>query len=286
MTGWLITHDNCLDGATAALVGLASGLQPIFVQPDRVANGLEQIIDGRPVYLADVSLKLDSWETWRDRITYVLDHHQSALSLKDYPNVLIDQSRSGAHLMYDYATHQEWIQASPAWDRLCLAVERYDLWKPRHEYGQNLNRLFHSQGFSWYADRFRQGFTPFTASEGQLLAQLIDDERHFVQNHLNSAIRHQGALPFPIYGIRLQDEGSINMISHTLLGQGAGLILVIKPDKRLSCRTDARVDAAKLMEHLYHGGGHPRAAGGRLADDQSDDLLALLRQVADFLANS
>lgn len=284
MQGWLITHGNCLDGATAALVGQASGLTPIFVEPDRVEEAFELVTDNNPVYLADVSLKPDKWPSYQHRVSQLLDHHQSALPLQREPQVLIDQSRSGAHLMYDYAVDQGWVVPTPSWDRLCLAVERYDVWKPRHGLGQDLNRLFHHLGFDWYLSRFSQGLVPFTPDEGDLLARLIQEEHLFVQSHLKMAIRYDRGLPYPIYGVHLEDEGSVNVICHTLIEEGAALVLVLKPDNRLSVRSDVRVDAARLMEQLFHGGGHPRAAGGRLTAVQTAELDVLLGQVGHYLA--
>ena len=283
LQGWLITHDNCLDGATAGLVGEASGLTPIFVEPDRVVAGLDQITDNRPIYLADVSLKPEDWTSYSQRIRYVLDHHQSALKLQGEPNVLIDQARSGAHLMYDYAVLQGWIMPTPAWERLCLGVERYDLWKPRHEWGQNINRLFHHLGYDWYRERFGLGFQPYNCQEGKVLSQVIIEEERFIQAHLKTAIRYDYHLPYPLYGVRLQDEGPTNNICHTLIERGAALVLVVKPDKRLSARSDARVDAARLMEDLFQGGGHARAAGGRLNPDEDDNVSSLLGRIGDYL---
>lgn len=283
MTGWLVTHDNCLDGATAALIGEASGLAPIFVEPDRVEAGLGHVTDEEPVYLADVSLKPDMWPQWKHRITTVLDHHQSALPLQDEPNVQLDQSRSGAQLMYDYAVQQDWIAASPDWGRLCREVQRYDLWKPRHDFGQNLNRLFHHLGYDWYRKRFGAGFTPYTSEEGQLLAELIRQEASFVAEHLKTAVKVDQGLPFPIYGVHLAEEGPVNIVCHTLIERGAALVLVVKPEHRLSARSDVRVDAAKLMESLFHGGGHARAAGGRLGPEEDPELAHVLGRAAAYL---
>ncbi|WP_338055112.1 DHHA1 domain-containing protein [Sulfobacillus harzensis] len=282
--GWLITHKNCLDGATAALAGEASGLTPIFVEPDRVEEGLSQVTDDRPVYLADVSLRPDSWAVWRLRISFVLDHHQSALHLLGQPNVRIDQAHSGGWLMYAFAVERGWLDASPAWERLCRHVERYDLWKPQHEFGQDLNRLFHALGYDWYRQRFANGYAPLTAHEGDKLAQLIREERAFVARHIRQAVRYQNQLPYPIFAVELDEEGPVNIVSHTLLEQGAALVLTIKPDQRLSARTDARIDAAQLMEHLFQGGGHPRASGGRLPADEPADAESLLRRIAEYLA--
>ncbi len=281
--GWLVTHENCLDGATAALVGEASGLQPIFVEPDRVDAGLSQIPDDRPIYLADVSLRPEIWPQWRSRITFVLDHHQSALHLKEEPNTTIDLSHSGAWLMYAFSVQQGWLSPHPNWDRLCRAVERYDLWRPQHDFGQDLNRLFHALGYAWYQQKFRAGYRPFTPDEGEKLAQLINEERAFVMRHLRQAIRYQGDLPYPIYSVTLDDEGPVNVVSHTLIEQGAAMVLTLKPDNRLSARSDSRIDVARLMEALFQGGGHPRAAGGRLGASDRPQPEALLGRIAQYL---
>lgn len=287
MNGWLITHKNCLDGATAALVGAAVGLTPVFVEPDRVEEGLVSITDDGPVLLADVSLRLEAWNSWQHRIQQVLDHHQTAQVLAGFPNVLVDESRSGAHLMYDYAVWQCGMTPSLAFERLCQAVERYDLWKPRHDFGQDLNRLFHHLGYEWYQSRFGQGWTAFVSQEADCLAELIQREHAVVQTHLQSAIRRQQRLPFPLYGVTLSEEGAMNNVAHALIEQRqAALVLVLKPDGRLSARTDAHIDAARLMEELFQGGGHPRAAGGRLATDQPQDLEELLSQVEQYLLRS
>lgn len=281
--GWLITHKDCLDGATAALYGVSCGLEPIFVEPDRVTDGLNQISDQKPIYLADVSLRPDDWSYWSSRITHLLDHHQSALYLGSDRRATIDQSRSGAHLMYDFVLHEGWIRNTAAKHRLALAVERYDLWKPQHDLGQDLNRLFHHLGYEWYLNRFSEGLNPFQPVEADLLAHLIREEKAYVKKYLAMAERYQEALPFPIYGVTLEDEGPVNVVSHTLIEQGAALVIVVKPEGRLSARSDSRVNAAQLMEDLFSGGGHARAAGGRLKESQS--LSSLLKDVSTHLSH-
>ncbi|MCY0898346.1 MAG: DHHA1 domain-containing protein [Firmicutes bacterium] len=285
MTGWLITHADCLDGATAALVAEASGLTPVFVDPDRVEEGLATVGDG-PLYLADVSLPAVRWPMWRAKITRLLDHHQSALPLAGDPQALIDLSRSGAHLFYDFAVQRGWLHPTSAWDRLCLAVERYDLWLPGHDFGQNLNRLFVHFGYDWYRRRFAHGWVPFTPDEADLLATLVRQDALFVQTHLERAQRYQGPSDLPLYGLRLDTEGPINLVAHALLQRGAALVFFVKPDLTVSGRSDGRVDAARLMETLFHGGGHARAAGGRLGPDDPTEIPTLLQRIADYLTRN
>lgn len=261
--GWVITHQNCLDGATAALVGMACGLVPIFTEPDRVVAALSQIPDDKPLYLADVSVPATEWPSLRTRITHVLDHHQTALPLQDDPKATIDLSHSGAALMYQFAVAKTWLSPSRQWDRLVTTVERYDLWQPDHGLGQDLNRLFRARGLEWYQAHFAEGWSPFTAEEADHLARIIYDEAEFIRRHVESAER-LAAGPLILTGALLDGEGPVNEVAHHLLERGADLVLFLKADGRLSARTRPTIDAAALMEKNFSGGGHARAAGGRL----------------------
>lgn len=265
MRGYLITHAQCLDGATAAVIGLAGGLQPIFVEPDGAQQAVAELAqrDPRPpIYLADVSIPLCAWKTSQPHITALLDHHASALALAEEPKAIIVVGRAGSHLMYDYAAERKWIDPSPDWNRLVAMVEAYDLWAPQHEFGQNLDRLFRHLGFEWYSARFGQGWVPYRAEEGLVLAGLIEEEVAYVQRAL-TRVQTLTAPGVRAAGIFLEEEGSVNPVAHRLLSNGHNLVVVAKQDGRLSARSDEHVDAARLMADLFGGGGHARAAGGR-----------------------
>ncbi|PSR31990.1 MAG: phosphoesterase [Sulfobacillus benefaciens] len=285
--GILITHQHCLDGATAAVVGISCGLTPIFCEPDRVVSTLESLLpEPGPVYLADVSIPSQHWERLRKSVTYLLDHHQSALPLQGDIKTTIDLRRCGSHLMYDYALGQGWLQPTPQWHRLIHAVERYDLWQPDHGEGQNLNRLFYAKGFPWFQQRFVWGWTPYVPSEGEELAVLIREEQEFVNHHLQRAeLLYAGS--YRIAGVFLEAEGPVNEVAHALLSQDVDLVLFLKPDGRVSARSSPKIDAARFMERQFAGGGHARAAGGRLPSDvvaSPDTLHALLETIGPVLS--
>jgi hypothetical protein len=281
--GTLITHADCLDGATAALVGLKAGLVPHFVEPDRALGALQTLPAApRPFYLADVSIKAGDLPSVAPEIGHILDHHQSALPLASYPRVTIDLGRSGCHLMYDYAVAQGWIRATPAWDRLVLAVEDYDLWRPFHSAGQNLGRLFRALGFTWYQSRFGEGWTPYTAAEATRLAEIIAGERQFVARQLSRQRRlvREG---LTLVGILLDAEGPTNEIAHHLIEGGADLVVMVRLDGRISARSGPRVDVARLAADRWAGGGHRRAAGGRLPSTVPHSDAGLLQLLDDAL---
>lgn len=285
MDGWLITHEDCLDGATAALVGLASGLDIRFAQPDSAAVELERIEDHRPVYLADISIPKSEWPRWSPRISQILDHHQTALALAGNAGVTVDLSRSGSHLFYDFALSKRWIADSPAWERLIDSVERYDLWLPQHEAGQSLGRLFRHFGWEWYRTRFAQGWVPYTPEEAAVLAELIAREHDEIQEDLARHVEITSRR-YKIAGVWREHEGPTNEVASRLLDQGCDLVLFHKDDGRLSARSSPAIDAARLMEDLFAGGGHARAAGGRVPEEISRDvngLKELLSRVAAYL---
>ncbi len=284
--GWLITHQNCLDGATAALIGMTCRLSPIFTEPDRVSQALAALPDNVPVYMADVSLPVSEWPDHRKRVTHLMDHHQTARFLQDDPKATIDMSHSGAVLMYQFSILNGWLMPSSQWERLTRAVERYDLWQPQHGPGQDLNRLFRARGFEWYHSRFGQGWAPFTAEEAEHLATIIFDETAFITHHV-AASQLLTAGPFTLAGVFLDDDGPVNEVAHTLLERGVDLVLFLKPDGRLSTRTRPPIDAAQLMETHFGGGGHARAAGGRLAAGQvgsPESLTSSLQEIRQIIA--
>ena len=284
--GWLVTHQNCLDGATAGLVGLASGLSPIFTEPDRVAGALSQVPVDKPLYLADVSLPITEWSSVRSRITYIVDHHKTALPLQNDAKATIDLSHSGAALLYRFAVSEGWISANGSWDRLIHMVERYDLWQSDHGPGQDLNRLFRARGFEWYRSRFATGWAPFTSDEADQLAHIIYDETEFIARHVTAAQR-LAAGPLLLAGVLLDGDGPVNEVAHTLLERGVDLVLFLKADGRISARTRSTIDAAALMEKHFRGGGHARAAGGRLTPNLSgspESLNAVLQEIRRILA--
>ncbi len=287
--GHLLTHKDCLDGATAALVGMASGLTPIFAEPDRAETALQELLersDGLPIYLADISVPTNAYRRWQPALTWILDHHASALALSGHDHVTVDLGRAGSHLLYDFAVELGWLAPSSAWQRLLDLVEAYDLWRPRHEAGQDLERLFRYRGLSWYQERFGHGWVPFNADEATDLATLIREEERFVTRSLGR-VRLRSAGPMDVAGLLMDEPGSVNEISHRLLDQGAAVVLVIKPDGRLSVRSDERVDASALMARLFRGGGHRRAAGGRLPETLPFDesgLDAVLKRIQEDLA--
>lgn len=283
--GILITHKDCLDGATAALIGELSGLNIIFVEPDGANAALAALPeDKNPVFLADVSLTPSQWPQWRNRITHLLDHHQSALHLFHEPNVTVDLSRAGGHLMYDFAVTHNWIKPSPNWERLINTAERYDLWKPHHEAGQNLNRLMQKWGFEWYRSKYSSGWAPYAKIEGDTIAQIIRDEDLFIQRFTEHAVLMRDDR-LSIAGVNLTEDGPVNELAHVLLDQGAAMVFMVKPEGRVSARTDVRIDAASLMERLFGGGGHARAAGGRLPHPltNDDEMRAMLHHILENL---
>lgn len=285
-SGWLVTHKDCLDGATAGLIGLAVGLTPVFTEPDRVTAALAAIPDDRPVYLADVSIPVSDWPRWGPRITALLDHHQTALPLASQPGVRVDVFHCGSLLLYDFAQQRGWMDDAAPWQRLTSMVQRYDLWLPEHQAGQNLNRLLHELGWQWYCGRFGEGWTPYLPEEADRLAQVIRGDAKHIAEAISSHIwadcgrvRIAGVAQAP------DEDFPINEVSHRLLQEGYQLVVVLKPDGRLSARSDASIDAAVLMQELFAGGGHPRAAGGRLPTPDMT-LSEVLRVIRISLAGS
>lgn len=261
----LVTHDHCLDGATCAVLGLAAGMLPAFVYPDGAAAFLAALPPDRPVVLADVSFPVDVYPREADRLVALIDHHQSALPLADRPRVHIDQRHCGSTLLYEWLTTTGRLAADDQrWRPLLEPVDDYDLWRPDHAAGQALNRLRMARGWEWFRDKFRDGWSPLTEDERHQLTQLESEEEAFIARYTERTELFPAG-PYPLAVVRLEEEGAVNELSHRLLTvHDLAAVIAIKPDGRLSCRTSPRLDAARFMEAGFQGGGHPRAAGGRL----------------------
>lgn len=261
----LVTHDHCLDGATCAVLGLAAGMLPAFVYPDGAAAFLATLPPDRPVVLADISFPAEVYPRESHRLVALIDHHQSALPLADLPHVHIDQRHCASTLLYGWLTETGRLPPDEArWRPLLAPVDDYDLWRPHHEAGQALNRLLTARGFSWFRDKYRDGYRPLTPDEQAELHKLETEEAAFIARYRAKAqVVSAGVHRLAV--VKLDDEGAVNELAHALLRDlSADGVVAIKADGRLSCRTTPPLDAARLMEAGFSGGGHPRAAGGRL----------------------
>jgi oligoribonuclease NrnB/cAMP/cGMP phosphodiesterase (DHH superfamily) len=259
----LVTHDHCLDGAACGVLGQAAGFDVAFVYPDGAAAYLAELDPERPVVLADVSFARSVYDREQHRLLALLDHHQSALTLSGLPRVHLDLRRCGSTLLYAWLTETGRLAPGDAWTRLLTPIEDYDLWRPDHRLGERLNRLFHALGWEWFQAKYAAGWVPLTAAEEQQLAALEAAERAFVARQVQAAERFQaGRLHLAV--VSLDEEGAVNEVAHALIADGHDAVFIIKPDGRLSCRSTDAVDAARLMEEGFSGGGHRRAAGGRL----------------------
>lgn len=280
----LVTHDHCLDGATCGVLGLASGMDPDFVYPDGAEAYLRALPDDEPVVLADISFPVNVYPSQAHRLVALIDHHQSALPLQGLAGVHLSMDDCASTLLYRWLLETGRLSPDDAWLPLLKAVNAYDLWLSEHQAGQNLNRLFHDLGWEWFRDKFAHGWVDLTADEHERLARLMAEEQTFVRHHVEKA-RHFQAAGHLLALVTLEAEGAVNEVAQTLLLGGVDGVIMIKPDGRISCRTTTVLDAAKLMEAGFEGGGHPRAAGGRLPSSVSgspqaaDWVIERLRQV-------
>lgn len=267
----LVTHYNCLDGATCGVLGVAANMTPAFVYPDGALAYLQALNPKTPVVLADVSFPPGAYDSVAPRLVQLIDHHQTALPLRGLPRVRIEMEHCGSTLLYRWLTETGHLSRDAAWEPLLAAVDDYDLWRPEHKVGQDLNRLFHDLGWEWYRNKYRQGWTELTEAEADRLRVLVTEEEAFVHRHVSERTETFQAGSHPMALVVLDGEGAVNEIAHQLLQQGAHGVLMLKLDGRLSIRSTQALDAARLMEEGFSGGGHPRAAGGRLPASVAND---------------
>jgi oligoribonuclease NrnB/cAMP/cGMP phosphodiesterase (DHH superfamily) len=261
----LVTHDGCLDGATAALVWTLAfpGAPVAYCEPSAVAQAAKDAVaQARPqeLWLVDVSAPGEVLDSLGIPVR-VLDHHESARHLAGRPGVTWDVGRCGSYLLWE-----ELRRSAPALDAyapLLTWVDDYDRWLKQTPVAGQLATLFSLLGRPWYLLRFSKPpdpEAPFSAEEQAILAHAAERG----ERRLRRGQEHAVTLTDP-EGRRVRAafaDGDTSQLGHLLAEpEGVAYALLYNPaTQAASLRGVGRVNLAHLAERLG-GGGHPNAAG-------------------------
>jgi hypothetical protein len=283
----LITHDNCLDGATAALLwGKAFPEAPVrYTEPSTVGAAVRAALDElkpQSVWLVDLSLPVEELDALPVPVR-VVDHHETARPLAGRPGVIWSLDRCGAYLLW-----QELLaQGHPleGYRSLVTWVDDRDRWLRQDPIADRLAALFGALGRPWYLQRFRQppeGTPPFTAEEEAILQHLSERAERRRRRALEHAVRFTDDAGRQVAGSFA--DGDTSELGNLLASQeGVDYALIYNPSTQAaSLRGTGKVNLAELAERLG-GGGHANAAGFVPPDPAAltrDLLVSLLRQAA------
>lgn len=294
-------HADCLDGfgaacaARRALGDCAAYLPMHHGQPWQADD-----VTGRTVYILDYSFPVADLEAMAQiaRAVIQIDHHATARNMWTdrlnaggryaHPQLPLqlhfDMDKSGARLAWEHFLPGSEVPL------LIAAIEDQDLWRFRLVETRALCRVLHLQPFDfalWDAmiDDCATRQSPRTQlmlAEGEAIERFFSGEvDKLAASRLPMPITLQGpdgpvtglaANTNSLFASELGDRlaarsGTFGVVWQLVEDKGAPLI-------KASLRARGRVDVAAIAEN-YGGGGHPNAAGLRMAPA---DFIRLLEQ--------
>ena len=257
----VIYHADCLDGFTAAWAAWLKHPDATFVA---ASHGEEPPdVTGERVVIADFSYDLATVRRLYTTATAfaLLDHHQSALPLQHEPGCLIDQSRSGAAIAWDYF-HSEDSNDLPA---LVRYVQDRDLW--RHE-------LRHTHEVHAYLSSLSYEFEEWSAAAKALedgLDEVVSQGEAILrsaQKAVDRMVRRAYLVNFPTgHGeLRVPAVNTAEHVSDVLnelaKDQPFAVAYAYKDHMwKCSLRSAADGEDVAVIAEQFGGGGHKHAAG-------------------------
>ena len=171
----VLYHKGCTDGFTAAwaaykllgeenveYIGCAYGFEP----PD---------VTGRNVAILDFSFRREVFLKLLEQANslILLDHHETARDIADIPNVILDQTRSGAGIAWD------WFHPDTLRSHLVELAEDGDLWHFKHKLTKPFEAGISAEPHSFNIwDAYHNDPTCFEAliEKGEYIIEYLDDE--------------------------------------------------------------------------------------------------------------
>jgi thymidylate synthase len=107
----LLTHADCLDGAGCAMVFVSAGGNKKDIHFVHANGGVKKWLDknseewnsSKTLVIADVSTDHETAQLLEKRGNYViLDHHKTALHLREFENCKIEMEKCGTAMLYEY----------------------------------------------------------------------------------------------------------------------------------------------------------------------------------------
>ena len=270
----LVTHANCMDGSTCAVLFLAAGglrKNIHFSSPNHrdVDKAVSELLETWPglIMLADISISLDLAKKVGRSDVVLLDHHKSAIPLKEFPwcEIDVENTRCGSKMLFDWLINNYTCMSLVPYEDLVTLVNDNDLWIKAYNESGNL-ALFHEVlGQDLFIDRFLKRPEPTLDTMEQYALNLATTKRdkyveykkknvQIVEKEINgnkvrlgfvAAGTHQSVL-----GNEICEDPELNVDIAVLVGSSISL----------RGKHNCPVDLSALAK-LNRGGGHRAAAG-------------------------
>lgn len=285
-TALVLSHGNCLDGVTAALITRRvlgpDDVAVAYAQPGDMAAVLEILAtrpgNGRRLLIADLSLQPDQFDAivaacaalrrngwsaieWRDH------HHKQWENLplerlKAHVDPLVvnaTATESGASLQ-----QQALAPADPFLKALAETVRDRDLWWNRTPDSETLEFALTDLGPKEFAAHYLERAPgPVVDQDIAAAAKRERDGQQSVKRRLLAQARYWGdgaTRTGVVYGWLPKNTGL-----HELLEEhGCQVAINVRPNGKVSLRSRKPAAVCHLIAREFDGGGHPNASGADL----------------------
>lgn len=275
----IIYHAHCTDGFGAAYAAwckfgdMADYLPMNYGDPEHsdvdVLQGKIGTPDNRQVYVLDFSFPIDTtkWLIKNSAFFVWLDHHKTAFEMwagdereiyldeTEYTNILLDNSKSGALLAWEYF-HPKTVPPI-----LIKHIDDRDRWQFKMDGSKEIHAAIQTEKpwtfdkwsklthWNTYSSLLNQGRAIIKAQEQQ-----VQSTSHFARScKIGTAT-----------GLAVNTNVHISEVGHELTKRSGtfGLVWYLNTDNRVNCslRSEGDYDVSAIAKQ-FGGGGHKNASG-------------------------
>lgn len=196
----------------------------------------------------------------------VLDHHESALKMKDPNNdVYIVTSHCGAYVTYKYFNKfEELIHLQ----ELVEITNDYDLFILKNIKSKPFNALFWKMGFEWFVERFLNGNV-----------SLYEEEKTYIKTYMADYKKYYNSLeivPLANKGVFCTVTKYLSDVSISLKDDGFQYLIIYHNGQFSLRSSNNKINLVNVCNRIGRGGGHPLACGIRL---ENDNVMTLINKI-------
>lgn len=290
----IITHAKDIDGVSPVILLKLMGREVDFYLletnevAERVPLLLEEDLDRyENIYITDLVLEeeLYQWISCQEFVSkvHIFDHHISGKYAKDYSFATLDVDECATSLFYRYLQENGLFVFSPKVCEYVTHVFHLDLWywKERGDLvAKKLGDLFEIYGNIEYIKHFvlnlQEDSLPILTIEDERLLEIEQNriERYFKRkNEQLLVFRYQEYKMGVVFAESYRSElGMFLQEAHPELD----FIAMIHIGGGVSLRTQRDDIDLSIIAHAFGGGGHKKASGFGVLEDQRIDIVKRL----------
>ncbi len=280
MSKRVYTHIGDMDGLLCGALLLDQAFPTSGLSYDVKPIGYDQLDEIQPpCIVCDINLPADH-PVWMDEESMVFDHHPS--SAPDRPR----QGKPGRLCIYEWAHDAcaaslvwRWVGSSHDWEWLVEVVDAGDLWKvakvESFENARALTALFDAVGYKEMSDLvllLKSGILQKPYSD--ISKALLGRRRERQHNSAAATLVDFGA-----WTACLVSDGSASEVASGMAeryGKPCAAIVVGQMAEGKGVTVQVRGPHAKQLAEMYGGGGHEKAAGFMISQNQAHEAFSVM----------